>query len=128
MSHLDWIRKGEDDLKLAELALENGIYDYVAFHAQQAVEKFLKAFLVKNGRPIMKTHDIAYLTEKCRGIDPSFQELYEINAHYLSDFAVEVQYTGYYSVPKELAEEAIEIAKAVLDFVIDKLGDQNERP
>lgn len=82
MSYLDWIKKGEDDFKLAELALENGIYDYAAFHAQQAVEKFLKAFLVKNGRPITKTHDIAYLIE-----------------------------------------EAIKIAKTVLDFVVDKLGD-----
>jgi HEPN domain-containing protein len=123
MSHLDWINKGEDDLRLAELALENGIYDYAAFHAQQAVEKFLKAFLVKNGRPIVRTHDIAYLIEKCKEIDPSFQELYDINAHYLSDFAVEVRYPGYYSVPKELAEEAIKIAKAVLDFVIERLGD-----
>jgi HEPN domain-containing protein len=123
MSHLGWINKGEDDLRLAELALENDIYDYAAFHAQQAVEKFLKAFLVKNGRPIMKTHDIAYLIEKCKEIDPSFQELYGINAHYLSDFVVEVRYPGYYSVPKELAEEAIKIAKTVLDFVIKKLGD-----
>jgi len=123
MSWGDWIRKGRDDLRLAELALENGIFDYAAFHAQQAVEKFLKAFLIKHGKPLVRTHDIAYLIERCKGIDPSFEELYDLKAHYLSDFAVEVRYPGYYSVPEELAGEAIEIARKVLDFVLTKLGE-----
>ncbi|CAD5243724.1 MULTISPECIES: HEPN domain-containing protein [Thermococcus] len=123
MSYLDWIRKGEDDLRLAELALENDIPDYAAFHAQQAVEKFLKAFLLKNNKPLVRTHEIAYLIEKCKEIDPSFEELYNLGAHYLSDFAVEVRYPGYYPVPKELAEEAIKTAKQVLDFIIRRLGE-----
>ncbi len=121
MSHEHWISKGEDDLKLAELALENGIYDYAAFHAQQVAEKFLKAFLVKAEKPVPRTHDIAYLIELCKEIDPSFEHLYEINAHYLSDFAVEVRYPGYYSVPKEIAAEAIETAKKVLEFVLERI-------
>ena len=124
MSWRDWIRKGRDDLRLAELALENGIFDYAAFHAQQAVEKFLKAFLIKHGKPLVRTHDIAYLTERCKEIDPSFEELYDLKAHYLSDFAVEVRYPGYYSVPGELAGEAIEIARKVLNFVLMKLGER----
>jgi len=121
MSYEHWMSKGEDDLRLAELAFENGIYDYAAFHAQQAVEKFLKAFLVRFGKPVPRTHDIAYLTELCKEIDPSFEHLYDINAHYLSDFAVEVRYPGYYTVPKDVALEAIETAKRVLEFVLDKL-------
>ncbi|WP_456368406.1 HEPN domain-containing protein [Thermococcus sp.] len=121
MSYERWISKGEDDLRLAELALENGIYDYAAFHAQQAVEKFLKAFLVKAGKPVPRTHDIAYLIELCKEIDPSFERLYDMNAHYLSDFAVEVRYPSYYTVPKEIAAEAIETARKVLEFVLERI-------
>ncbi|MFA6174776.1 MAG: HEPN domain-containing protein, partial [Kiritimatiellales bacterium] len=37
--------------------------DIVGFHCQQAVEKFLKAVLVKNGVVFRKTHDLVELTE-----------------------------------------------------------------
>ncbi|MEB3861607.1 MAG: HEPN domain-containing protein [Desulfurococcales archaeon] len=41
-----WMRKALDDLRLAEAALEIGVDPgLAAFHAQQAVEKALKALL-----------------------------------------------------------------------------------
>jgi len=46
VSYKDWIDKGNRDLKLAKLSLENNILDYALFHAQQAAEKYLKSFLV----------------------------------------------------------------------------------
>jgi len=36
-------------------------YFNCAFHAQQAVEKFIKAYLVKNQIEFRKTHDIGKL-------------------------------------------------------------------
>ena len=62
-SYIAWIHKAKKDIMLAELAFNSKIYDYATFHAQQAVEKALKAFLVYHGRPIRKTHDIALLVE-----------------------------------------------------------------
>jgi len=41
----DWLDRAEKDLKMAKLAFENEILEYSLFHSQQAVEKFLKAFL-----------------------------------------------------------------------------------
>ncbi len=124
MSWREWIKKGEDDLKLAKLALDNDIPDYAAFNAQQAVEKFLKAFLIKNDKPLIRTHGVAYLIERCKETNPSFEELYELGAHYLSDFAVEVRYPCYHSVPTEIAEEAIKIADKVTRFILTKLGER----
>ena len=41
-----WLEKADKDLRLAkkEFKTEDPIYDYILFHCQQAVEKYLKAF------------------------------------------------------------------------------------
>ncbi len=56
--------KAENDLKTAShtLKMTKGCpTDTVCFHAQQCVEKYLKAFLVSKGIDFPKTHDIENL-------------------------------------------------------------------
>ncbi|UOF90379.1 HEPN domain-containing protein [Fodinisporobacter ferrooxydans] len=43
----EWLRKANDDLKVAELILSADLFDTVCFHSQQAGEKYLKAILYK---------------------------------------------------------------------------------
>lgn len=60
-----WVEKAENDLKSSEHILtlgEDGPTDIVCFHAQQMVEKYLKALLVFEGIDFPKTHDIGGLT------------------------------------------------------------------
>lgn len=57
-----WIDKGDRDLKLAKLSVENNILDYALFHAQQAAEKYIKSFLVHKNISFMKKHGIFLLT------------------------------------------------------------------
>jgi HEPN domain-containing protein len=64
----DWLRKAEGDLRAMERLLEMEQEDYftAAFHAQQAAEKFLKAFLVRYQIAFPKTHDIPDRQAKSR--------------------------------------------------------------
>ena len=59
----DWVTKAAQDFAGAErLAAEGTEFrDLVAFHAQQAVEKYLKALLVRHQIEFSKTHDIENL-------------------------------------------------------------------
>jgi len=59
----DWIFMADRDLSAAEiLSKENcPLTNIVVFHCQQAIEKYLKAFLVENDIPIIKTHDLIKL-------------------------------------------------------------------
>lgn len=41
----NWIEFAREDLMAAKLVLPEGLYNQVCFHAQQCVEKALKAFL-----------------------------------------------------------------------------------
>ena len=56
----EWMHKAESDLRAAEHLLNLDQEDYFtsAFHAQQASEKLLKAFLVRHQIRFGKTHDI----------------------------------------------------------------------
>ena len=60
----EWIAKAENDLKNAAHTLKlgtDGPTDTVCFHAQQCVEKYLKAFLVTLEVAFPKRHDIETL-------------------------------------------------------------------
>ena len=60
----EWIGKAENDLKNAAHTLKMGRdcpTDTVCFHAQQCVEKHLKAFLVSKEIDFPKTHDVERL-------------------------------------------------------------------
>jgi HEPN domain-containing protein len=70
-NHAAWMAKGDHDL----LNIENNIaasdvpWDTVCFHAQQAAEKFLKAFLVSRGHLPPRTHDLVALLADCAEAD-----------------------------------------------------------
>ena len=57
------LRKADHDLLNIEnnLAAKEIPWDTICFHAQQAVEKVLKAFLVHQGSGLSKTHDLLLL-------------------------------------------------------------------
>ncbi|MBI5413482.1 HEPN domain-containing protein [Candidatus Peregrinibacteria bacterium] len=44
LQFLEWAKRAEDDLQMAELALkENGQPSQICFHSQQTAEKYLKS-------------------------------------------------------------------------------------
>lgn len=60
----EWLEKADNDLIAARQIQELGKAapaDTVCFHAQQCVEKYLKALLIHLGIPFPKTHDIEVL-------------------------------------------------------------------
>jgi HEPN domain-containing protein len=62
----EWITKAENDLKAAGHILKLGKdapTDTVGFHAQQCVEKYLKAGLIHQGIAVPKTHKIQALVK-----------------------------------------------------------------
>jgi len=58
-----WLQKAQSDLRSIEILMADSKppLDSVCFHAQQAVEKTLKALLTAYGTSFPKTHDLARL-------------------------------------------------------------------
>ena len=83
-----WIEFAKNDLLVAkELDIEKHfVYRAVLTHCQQAVEKYLKAFLLFQNESIQRTHDLLILCKKCEVFDETFNL-------YLEDLTwVSVQY------------------------------------
>ncbi len=72
---LGWLRKAQSDSVALEATLRATAFDAACFHAQQAAEKYLKAFLTHHDAPFPYTHNLAKLLELSAQIDPSFRPL-----------------------------------------------------
>jgi len=102
-----WLRRADRDLQVAENELHtvtgDVVTEAVCFHAQQAVEKYLKAYLVSRQVKFTRTHNLELLQKQCSDSDPDFSTL-ELTR--LSFYAVEVRY------PDELNEPSLADATA----------------
>jgi HEPN domain-containing protein len=120
----DWIEKADHDLGTAVI-INQHIPDYsdtLAFHCQQAVEKYIKCLLEKHGIPFKKSHDLRYLVDLLSDIISFDREMYE-RIMKLNAFGVEIRYPDVkIYLTKEDREEAIAIARSFRDFVKSSLG------
>jgi HEPN domain-containing protein len=119
----EWVLKADHDLKAAQneltISSEEKLTDIICFHAQQAVEKYLKACLVSRNVEFGRTHKIEFLKELCIKEDKSFGILDTGN---LSHFAVEIRYPGEFYMPSlEEAQKCVKLAETVRAFVLNKL-------
>lgn len=122
-----WLKKAESDLKTAKILFDSKevITESVCFHCQQAVEKYLKAFLVFNKKEFRKTHIIAELLKLSIDLDNDFNKLKELNIQSLTIYAVEVRYPDDFYIPSlEEAQEALSLAEKTKEFVIKKLKEK----
>lgn len=92
-NYKSWFAKADNDLLNIEnnLSAERVPWDIVCFHAQQAVEKTLKAFLVFHGRPATRTHDLIALLAASAEIDQALASL-QADCRTLSYYAVASRY------------------------------------
>ena len=87
-----WLRKADSDLRAAEkLAESPEFFSEVAFHAQQAAGKYLKAWLAAELQVPPRTHDLEkllYLVAEFTGITADDERL----ATFLTPYAVLSRY------------------------------------
>lgn len=122
----EWLAKAEEDLRTAAYTLKLGRKcpaAVVCFHAQQAVEKYLKAYLAHRGIAFPKTHEIeslvAMMPARARpGLRLEEQTL-------LTEYAVGTRYPGYREVPLREARHAVTLARKVRKHVLSLLTEKN---
>ncbi|XCN73829.1 MAG: HEPN domain-containing protein [Candidatus Electrothrix aestuarii] len=63
----EWLDRAKDDLAVIEEIIDNhALTNMVAFHAQQAVEKTLKAVIEEYEIAFVRTHKLEFLLEKTK--------------------------------------------------------------
>jgi len=110
-----WVQKAENDLTAAVQTLKlarAAPTDVVCFHAQQCVEKYLKALLVNHEIDFPKSHSIARLLELLPlRVRPPLSQVEQLR---LTDYATVTRYPGDYTpIPLTEARAAVRIARRV---------------
>ena len=123
-----WMSMASLDLRAAAYELrapDEALWGDVMFHAQQAAEKAMKAFLAWHDLPFRKTHNLEELGHACVAVDSTLREVID-EAVPLTEFAWRFRYPGEPLEPlPEEAQAAFDVARAVCDAMLSRLP---ERP
>ena len=121
---LRWLENARADLALARVTLPPGArYEHLCFHAQQAVEKGLKAVLLKRGVEFPFTHNLQGLLDRMppelnvpRGV---------LDAVVLTPYAVTARYPGEFEPVSETdRQDAVRLAEVALQWAHDVVLDR----
>jgi HEPN domain-containing protein len=124
----DWVLLADNDLYAAEIIIKDDhpLTNIIAFHCQQAMEKYLKAYLIENDVPLIKTHDLIKLNDMTKGIkDLGIDEKKLI---IISEVYIESRYPGDLGLlpdgipTDEQAKVFIEYAKEIKTIINNELG------
>lgn len=121
---VEWFRKAENDVGTArrEAAVSEGAnWDAVCFHAQQAIEKYLKGFLQHLEIDFPKTHDLSVLLHLMAHKFPEFDML-AMDFEFISAYAVEFRYPGE-DAHQEDAAHALAIMEKALTLFRGKVNE-----
>jgi len=108
----DWIRKAEKDLHRAKVLLADGDTEGAGFHLQQAIEKYLKGYLLSKGWELQYVHDLVKLLNSAKDYDSSFEEFRAL-CEQVTEYYILVRYP--------LSEEAPNVAE--LEQALSKTED-----
>ncbi len=112
-----WLRFAKEDLRMAELARENGLHAQACFHAQQVAEKVLKGYLKGQGKQVPRTHsivDLARLAAKEKLPRGLARRLSALDAFYLTTRYPDAVPSDKDRPGEGEADEALYLAREVL--------------
>ena len=113
--------KGERDIKASEQLIQSDDGEFyssiICFHCQQAVEKYLKAYLMYREIVPPKTHDLLRLAAICSDFDEAFAD-FELDG--FASYGVDIRYDAPHPSLSD-AEQAMSVAKDVISYVVEKI-------
>lgn len=112
-----WLERAEEDYLLALSAMrrKSPLTYGATFHAQQSIEKYLKALLISRQVSFPRTHDLAALGLLCKQagvILPIDDDALEL----LTAYAVETRYPGTQPTIEE-SKKAIKLSQIMRRFI-----------
>lgn len=121
----EWFEIGDREFNFAKINLkekENKFYAEICLLLQQAVEKYLKGYLVAQGIKPKKIHNNRELCLACAEINKEFEE-FIVECAKLNKYYVAARYPVCYEIyRREDANKALKTAEKVIEFIKKDLG------
>jgi len=123
LRHNEWLEKAGRDLKSAKVLKQNDCgNDAVAFHCQQAIEKALKGYLLKQTGQVAEGHSLIYFCKEASGFYMEFKKWLK-DCAFVNQYYIETRYPA--DVPlivsDDEADECISIAEAIYKLVNENI-------
>ena len=127
----EWIKIADNDFDSAKLLNESirKHYEIICYHCAQAVEKYLKGYLICNDVLLEKTHDLLFLNKLCIKKDKSFENII-VECGFLNRFANDIRYPHKYEANEIDANFSISVVEKIRKFIpiSDLINKINESP
>lgn len=125
----DWLKIAEKDWSRISNLLEDHDPEAAGFYLQQAVEKFLKAFLLSQGWRLQRIHDLESLLNDAVKYESTFESfrsaLQKITAYYLIDRHPPILETG---ITEEVVKKSLSEIKPLIKSIRAYLTQKNSEP
>jgi len=120
----EWFERAKRDFETAKLVfIHRGYYDEAVFLLHQAVEKYLKGYLIFQGWELKKIHDIYILLLEVTKHNVSFKKFLDIGKK-LTSFYYENRYPP--GLPSEIqeeeAKEILEEVERIIELIREEIG------
>jgi HEPN domain-containing protein len=113
----EWIKIAGEDLQSAVCLLEKSVYRMACYHAQQTVEKFLKAILVEKEIDVPRIHNLLDLNNAAKKLGHETPLLDEdavfLNSIYRSRYPLDTGLLPWGEPTEKDAIKALDIAKNI---------------
>ena len=114
----DWFRIGGNELKRAQNLPDLKDLGGAGFNIQQAIEKYLKGYMLSQGWELRRIHNLDTLLNEAIIYEPSLEE-FRLPCQKITEYYVEERYP--LVVSSELTEEEIKGSLSIAEKMIEKL-------
>ena len=113
----EWLEIADRDFDSAQILNEavRRHYEIICYLCAQAVEKYLKGYLVFQDIIPEKTHDLTRLNTSCTEFDADFRNVYD-ECRFLTIFATDIRYPHQYEVTENHVNFAIAAVEKIKHF------------
>ena len=114
------IGKGDSDFKTAMLLMkaDPSLHETAGFHIQQAIEKYLKAYLISQHIEPPRSHNLFYLLNLCIDLNQSYSMFVDPMLSTINDFAVTFRYDVMPESDTLDLEHALHFTTRIRDLVL----------
>jgi len=120
----EWFVLGDQDVESAQILLtEDGPLPVVAFHLQQAIEKYLKGYLLVQGWQLRRVHDLEVLIQEAVAVDGDFAAFLG-DCQRITEFYIESRYPTGFFIPFVLSElqSDLETTQKLIALIHEKMS------
>ena len=115
----DWFRIGDKELKRAENLFKLGDFEGAGINIQQAIEKYLKGFLLSKGWNLRRIHNLETILNDVIKYEPTLEKFRQ-DCRKITYYYIEGRYPFFISseLTHDEIRNSLESAKSLIDEIL----------